>query len=274
MSETPAATPVPEKKPILLEIASIALLVLATFGSFLTGARRTDDVPELIGSGMAPVIITLVVLGIARLFRAAKTRRSVATIAFWTLVVVCVGTCGSLITPSGGPGGTKGMPPLTAEQKAPPVISGLSGARVLCQQALGIRVEEGDFDLTPDSDLQAKIASGRADLGAWAYRDRGGSVVLILGARGFDSEKSLRNFVAGFAKSASKSATITDTAQQLEWHDSTGTLTITATNANGSRMVMRCMTSASGTLGCIQTTSADPSELQALRGSLSVNECR
>src|SRR5687768_6717355 len=88
-----------EKPPILLEVTSVLLLLLSTFFAFLAAAKDSESIAELIGAGMAPAILALIVLGIFRLFGKAKTRRSIATILFWTLLLMLFGTCGSLITP-------------------------------------------------------------------------------------------------------------------------------------------------------------------------------
>ena len=66
-SEPIPAAPVQEKAPVALEIGAVLLLTLATFLSFLTGAADAGDLAELIGAGMAPTIVALIVLALFRL---------------------------------------------------------------------------------------------------------------------------------------------------------------------------------------------------------------
>jgi len=81
------------------EIAAIVLLLVNVFLAFLEGGDDAADLIELITFGLAPVIIVFIVLAVARLFGKAKSRRSVAIIAFWTLIVTLATTCAGFVSP-------------------------------------------------------------------------------------------------------------------------------------------------------------------------------
>lgn len=94
--DAPAPVAPAEKSPILYEIAAVILFGLVLLMAFVIGAQKTKDVTEHIGYTFAPLIILLIIFGIARLMGKGKTRRSRALIAFWTGVVMFLGQCGSV----------------------------------------------------------------------------------------------------------------------------------------------------------------------------------
>jgi hypothetical protein len=82
-----------EKSPWVLEIMAALLLLLNTF---LTGAEHSEPKPqssELLGRMSAPVLISLVVLGVAAAFKGARTRRSRAKIFLITMAVILASHC-------------------------------------------------------------------------------------------------------------------------------------------------------------------------------------
>lgn len=264
-----------EKSPVLLEVAAILLLLLSTFLSFLSGAKDSKSIAELLGSGSAPAIITLVVLGFSRLLGKARTRRSVATISFWTLLITLFGTCGALVAPSTHR--PTAQPSLLQADKTRPVLMNRPDGPVLCQESLGLLLPLKTSALQPAPELDEKIASisEKEGLAGWAYRESG-DLVIVMGARGLDSEEGLRNFVGGFSKTVAASPGVVKTGEQIEWHGDTGTVTLAVKAPNGTRMEMRCITSPNGNLGCIQTFGADPARLEPLRTRLTVTDagCR
>ena len=274
-SEPIPAAPVQEKAPVALEIGAVLLLTLATFLSFLTGAADAGDLAELIGAGMAPTIVALIVLALFRLAGKAGSRRSVATISFWTLLVVCIGTCAGMVVPVRRSDRSEARPKLTAADGQPPVMIRTRGGTVLCQQSLGIEVDDGGIGLTAAPDLDAQVGSMLADAGlaGWVYREPGGGIVLITGSRGFDSREALQHLVIGFSKMAAGTAQITGTSQQVEWHDRAGVAVMAARLKDDRQMVTRCVTSPSGILGCVQTIASDPARLERLRDSVTASGC-
>lgn len=82
-----------------LKAVAVALLVV---DMLLLGAERYASgsvlIPELIGTLLSPIIITAVVVGVARLFKRAKTPRGTAKVAIGTLLVVAMASCGGLLS--------------------------------------------------------------------------------------------------------------------------------------------------------------------------------
>jgi hypothetical protein len=88
--ETPVPAAVPEKSPVALEIGAVVLLLIDVILSFLRASAKHLQGVELGTYALGPFIFLLIVLGIARMFGKAKTRRSRAFIAFTFLVIVFI----------------------------------------------------------------------------------------------------------------------------------------------------------------------------------------
>lgn len=86
----------PEKSPVAWEIAAAVLFVISCFLALSTGLRLGSAGGELLGRALSPFVFALVVIGVFRLFGKARTRRSRAVIAVWTLVVLIFGQFGTL----------------------------------------------------------------------------------------------------------------------------------------------------------------------------------
>jgi hypothetical protein len=74
---------------LILDMVLIALERYAS-GAFI--------VPEFIGALLAPIIIAILIVVIARVFKSARSPRAAAKIAIGTLAFIGVGTCGGLLT--------------------------------------------------------------------------------------------------------------------------------------------------------------------------------
>jgi chromate transport protein ChrA len=91
--------PAPVREPgstVLMEVGAVALLLVNMFLSMVNSTRDGMTGPELLGATFAPAIIALIVYGIARLIRKAKTRRGRAMLVFITMFVVLCGNLGNL----------------------------------------------------------------------------------------------------------------------------------------------------------------------------------
>lgn len=97
MNEFDAAQGPREKSPVRWEIAATVLLVVSSFLALSAGIRQGGPGPEVLGRALRSVVFTLVVVGVFRLFGKARTRRSRAVIAFWTLVVLLIGQFGTVV---------------------------------------------------------------------------------------------------------------------------------------------------------------------------------
>ena len=77
---------------VVLLILDMVLIALERYAS---GAFM---VPEFIGALLAPIILAILIVVIARVFKSARSPRAAAKIAIGTLAFIGVGTCGGLLT--------------------------------------------------------------------------------------------------------------------------------------------------------------------------------
>src|SRR5262245_51867248 len=85
-----------EKHPWALEAVAVVLLIINTALAGLLQASSVKSLAELIGAMLGPALFTLLLIGLVRLFRGARTRRGAAQLAVVTLSLSGVGQCGSL----------------------------------------------------------------------------------------------------------------------------------------------------------------------------------
>ena len=85
-----------ETRPWLLELAAVALLLgnMALAGLVEAGSGR--GIAGLVGAMFAPGLLTLLVVGVVRLLKGARTRKGTAQVAVITLSVMVFGQCGNL----------------------------------------------------------------------------------------------------------------------------------------------------------------------------------
>jgi len=166
------------------------------------------------------------------------------------------------------------FPRLSAAEKARPVIVSVPGDEVLCQSALGIVVRPGTVALAAAPELDQKVQSLTPEQSAvyWAYREPSGAVVIIMGARGFDSEDSLHRFAKGFSERADHSH-VEATSEAVAWRDGAGSIDLAATMPNQLRAAIHCVSSKSGLLACVQTVGGDHARLEGLRSSVAISQC-
>ena len=257
-------------KTALLHAAIVAAVFLGVGLLFaIAGRVNAERAGQLSGGFVVPSVIVALVWSFGR-----QTRRSGLAYPAAALLVILLGF--ELIVLAQMARSSRPLPALTEADKARPVMSQTPGGTILCQSALGLRIQSGGVTLTPANDLDEKVGPSlaRTNLAGWVYREAGGDIVTIMGARGFDSERSLHSLVTGFMKSASANKNIAQTNQRIDWQGDHGTVTVASDLSNGSKMAMRCVSSPNGNLGCVQTIGPDPARLELLRNSLSATGCR
>jgi hypothetical protein len=84
---------------VVLLILDMVLIALERYAS---GAFM---VPEFIGALLAPIIIAILIVVIARVFKSARSPRAATKIAIGTLAFIGVGSCGGLLTAMTATGG-------------------------------------------------------------------------------------------------------------------------------------------------------------------------
>jgi hypothetical protein len=263
----PTATPPPFSWPKgLLQATALGLAFLGLSLLFAVGGKvNAGKAGELGGSFAIPGLA----VGMLFSFAWQRQRRALATLSIVLLVVMLRIEVTLLVAMAKG---GRVVAPLTAAEKAWPVMLSGPGGAVLCQAALGVSLRPNDVTLTPAPELEEKVNASvnQPNLVAWVFREGGGNIVVILGAKGFDSEKGLRDLAVGFSQGAQS---MTNLQQRVMWADGTGTVTLGAAMPNGIELAQRCVTSRAGNLGCIQTIGTDPNRLATLRGSLSAGGC-
>jgi hypothetical protein len=234
----------------------------------IAGPVNAEKAGQLSGGFVVPSLIVALVWSFGR-----QTRRPGVAYPAAALLVIMLGF--ELLILVQMVRRSRALPPLTEVDKAQPVVRQAAGSTILCQSALGLRIQSDGVTLTPAADLDQKVGASlaRTNLAGWVYREAAGDIVILMGARGFDSERSLHNLVAGFMKSTSANKNIAHTNQRIDWQGDHGTVLVGADLSNGSKMAMRCVTSSNGNLGCVQTIGPDPARLEKLRDSLSSSGC-
>ena len=96
-SSQQAPNPSASESSVLNAIAAVLYLLYIVFTAMERYARGVVDIPELIGAILGPVIITIVIIGIVRLFKRATTPRGTAKVAVCMLALFAVGSFGGLI---------------------------------------------------------------------------------------------------------------------------------------------------------------------------------
>jgi hypothetical protein len=81
---------------VMMEVGAVAFLLLNMFLAMVNSTRDGMTGPELLGATFAPPIIALIVYGIARLIRKAKTRPGRAMLVFITMIIILCGNLGNL----------------------------------------------------------------------------------------------------------------------------------------------------------------------------------
>jgi hypothetical protein len=166
------------------------------------------------------------------------------------------------------------QPSLSALEKHPPAMSyqGASGL-TLCQQDVGLRLHAGKIDLTPAPDLAQTLSQKNPNdaVARWVYREKSGDIIVLMAAKGFDSEESLHSFAKGAAGAAE--GRMTKVRDSVEWAGDHGTIVL-AFRQGQARFDMRCVSATNGDLVCVQTIGSGPDRLAGLRDSLGFGSCQ
>lgn len=197
-SEGSTGIAAPKGKSRLLETIAVVLLLLNTLGAW-GNARPQGDTAYAIGAVLAPAILVLLVVGVFRAFGKAKSRRSRAIIACWTLVLMFFGQGATFAR-------NQELITITDADRAGLSIQG----GVIKHTSLGFELPYPE-GFARDSTVEAaaeKVFSGYPGATAWGFRAMDSSAVmfvLLVKGRGQSSE-SLAAFARGIRESVHASA--------------------------------------------------------------------
>ncbi|MEA2164822.1 MAG: hypothetical protein QOK37_2949 [Thermoanaerobaculia bacterium] len=169
---------------------------------------------------------------------------------------------------------TRNRPPSASSIEGhSPIIHQTGDGSVLCQQDIGLRLPLEDSSLSPAPALAEalKKKDPNEEIARWVYRESSGTIVVLMAAKGFDSEESLRNFLHG-ASSAAEGRMV-KTNESVEWNDGKGSIVLSFQQGTTARFDMRCVSAPNGNLACLQTVGSGPDRLAGLRSRLSLEGC-
>lgn len=118
---------------VVLYIVCAVLIVLERYAS---GPLL---IPELIGSVLAPIIFTALIVWIARRFNRATSPRGAAKVAVAMMALFAVGSCGGLLTATGATGEASGASAASGGNSRAALVAKRSAAEV--QDALPKKVD-------------------------------------------------------------------------------------------------------------------------------------
>ena len=222
------------------------------------------------GEFSADFIIPALILGWIWSYAHQRKRNAVAQ--FFVVILVAMSAFEVFVLAAAA--ATRGKtPPVSSLERRPPTSQPTAEGPVLCQQDIGLRLPLNATGLTLAPDLAATLKKKDPDdaIARWVYRDSSNDIVVLMGATGFDSEESLRNFLQGTSRAAE--GRLVKTHESVQWNDGKGSIDVSFRQGDASHFEMRCVSAANGNLACIQTIGAGPDRLAALRNGLSLDAC-
>jgi len=164
------------------------------------------------------------------------------------------------------------MESMESLQAKPPVMLSSRSGGVLCQHDFGLKLPLAGVSVTLAPELATTLAEKNPNdaVARWVYR-AGADIVVLLAARGFDSKKSLQNFMDGTRGTASNRNVQANGS--LDWADGYGTILLSFDQGEPVRANMRCISNPDGKLACIQTISSASDPLAGLRQRLELSPC-
>ena len=144
---------------------------------------------------------------------------------------------------------------------------------MLCQPDLGLKFVLGDIALSPVPDLAEFLRKRDPNdaVARWAYREGLGDIVVLMGAKGFDSEESLHNFARGASRAAD--GRMTKVSESVQWLTDHGTIALSFRQGEDAHFDMRCVSATNGDLVCVQTMGSGADRLADLRNRLGFGSC-
>ncbi len=255
-----------------LVLIAAALLVVNTLAARASGMRGGVVGAELAGSASAPIILLLIVYGIARIFGKARTFRGALKLASWTLFVLLLMQMASAVNSQIAP--VRSL--LTEAETEAPVIAGDQLVHEVVGFSLPYPGPGWDRALEAEQDMNEELArAGR--MFAWAFiNERTQELVALQITKGLEpGEATFRDFAHGMSQSLADiehSVVLEDT---VLWNSSTQQYRAAVMLGGEVFMIWRCIPTTGAEGGpfivCAQTTTLDAGSLAFVLSGLTAH---
>ncbi len=260
----PPPVAAPRRSTLVLEGVAVLLLALNVLASFGKASAEQRGVAYALGAAVAPVVLVLVVLGVARFFKRARTRRSRAVFACWASGIFLVGTVSWR-------GQEQGQRAMTQGERSGLAFQG----ETLRHAPLGFSLPRPgpgfDFDATAQAAMNREMG-GTPNVAGWILSNGEGSVVIVEAVKGTRPTRGgFAEFATGLRESAAAvgAAILVDT---LEWAGATPEYRLVARTQNDRYQKMRCLHSGTSRavplIVCVATDAPDSTALDSVRAGL------
>jgi hypothetical protein len=252
----------------LFAAGAAILLALTAFLSTLRTRPEVRDtgylVGRVVGAGFFFAVVGLVVYGIARAFRKAKTGAGAARLAFWTMAALFVANCATLV----------GQVPSVSSTSADTIVTvaerrGLEiDAKAIRHAAFGFLLPHPGPGFTTNLQYQSQMEEAFAqmpDIVGWALSDSVKRQVLTIQVTKFAQldEAEFRKFTQGVREGFLRSKIVDE---NLSWKPGTSDYRITALHQRGFYLKTRCIPrvkAGRSLVVCVGTTAFEPNDLES-----------
>jgi hypothetical protein len=225
----------------LFWVAAAILLALTAFLTFLRGrptVRDTDYlIGKVVGSGFFFAVVGLVVYGIARALGKAKTGATAARLVFWTMVVLFVANCATLVAqvPPGSPSSNDTIV-TDAERRGLQLDSA-----TIRHPTFGFGLPHPGSGFSPNLQYQRQMDEAfPPEMVGWAFSDNAKRQVLTVQVQKMldVDEASFRRFTEGVREGFLKSKIVDE---NLNWTPAAREYRVTAVHPRGFYIKTRCI---------------------------------
>ena len=247
-------------------LAITAVFFLPSLAFSIAGVVNAVKAGEFAGGFMIPAFI----LG---WFWSYARQRGQSTVKY-LLVAVLVAMSAYEVFVLGLAAATRDKAPaVSALEKHPPALYKSASGSLLCQQDVGLKVPLGDIELSPAPDLAEALRKKDPNdaVARWVYRAGAADILVLMAAKGFDSEESLHDFARGVSGAAE--GRMTKVRDTVEWSGDHGAIVLSFRQGENGSFDTRCVSATNGDLACVQTIGSGPDRLAGLRDRLSFGSC-
>jgi hypothetical protein len=249
---------------VLPEALATLLLLLDMLLGYAAGVASASNRSEAAGAVVATPVLLGVVLGSFHLFGKAKTRRSRAMTACWTLAIIGLAQ-GETYSRTRHHGG------LTNADRAGLRIDG----SMIRHERLGFVLPSPGKGFAFDAKMQGSLTqalAGHPNMAAWALADSGESrAVFVEAITGVNDRESFTRFVKGMRGTVGAAST-TVLQDSLAWSDASHEFRLSLVTKAGVYSKTRCLPSAdpapTAVAVCVMTFTHDLTSLDFVRDGL------
>lgn len=276
--ETHSVSGVPARTHPLMIFGILVLFVLnALLGTFSAGVLG-QGMPALVGalmwSGVVATLIVVLVIGIARALRRARTPREKATLALWTLGILLLLKVGSVAAQGASLTQHPTPPPVTDAERRGLTVD----ADSIRHPGLRFAIPQPDPLLTLVPELQQELDTAAAEspnVAGWVLvqADRRQSVFVEVTKLAQRDDIAFHNFARGFREGATENGRATVLSDSMIDPRGTGDYQITLRHASGAYVKTRCLRrveSAMTVVVCVETVSPELDGLDQVRTGLTI----